>query len=339
MTEYKGLAPGRETIVGVGSALVDILIHGDDAFVNSAGAVKGGMIYVDQTVIEQAMASAASEPHVVPGGSACNTVMGVGQLGGKARFVGKCGAGPMGRMFQADLHRQQVEPVLFGSDSPTGRVLSIITPDAQRSMLTDLGASGELLPEEMEIDCFKDAAIVHIEGYLLFNRELIQAVMTSARAAGAKISLDLASYTVVEASADLLPDLIHQYVDILIANEDEARAYTGLDDEQQALSAMAAQSELAVLKLGARGSCIANGNYRCTIQPYGDGTAIDTTGAGDLWASGFFYGLLNGFPLPASGRLASICGHAVCQEVGANIPDMKWKTIRNSVEEKWQRKD
>ena len=337
MTHYRGIAPEKDTIVGVGSALVDILVHGDDEFVVKAGAVKGGMVYVDKHVIGQTMALAASEPRVVPGGSACNTMMGIGQLGGKARFVGKCGSGPMGRLFRADLRRQHVEPELFESESPTGCVLSIITADAQRSMLTDLGASAELQSDEVTALCFEQAAIVHIEGYLLFNHDLIMGVMASARAAGAKISLDLASYTVVEAARDLLPGLVDEYVDILIANEDEVRAYTGVDNEQEALSVMADQVDLAVLKLGARGSCIACGDYRCDIKPYGDGSAVDTTGAGDLWASGFLFGLSKGFSLPSCGDLGSRCGHAVCQEVGANVPEDKWKTIRNRVEEKWQK--
>jgi sugar/nucleoside kinase (ribokinase family) len=243
----------------------------------------------------------------------------------------------MGRLFREDLQSQRVEPHLFESPSPTGQVISIITPDAQRSMLTDLGASAELKPDEAGGDCFDGAAVVHIEGYLLFNRELIEAVMKAARDAGAKVSLDLASYTVVDSSRDILPGLVDRYVDILIANEDEALAYTGIEDEPDALSAMADQVELAVLKQGVRGSTIAVGDDRVTVDAYGNGSAVDTTGAGDLWAAGFFYGLVNGFSLQGCGSLASRCGHAVCQEVGANVPEAGWNTIRKRVEEKWRK--
>jgi sugar/nucleoside kinase (ribokinase family) len=337
MTHYRGIDSSKSAIVGVGSALMDLLIHEDDPFVGNAGGVKGGMVYVDPVVIDSAVARASGDVRVVPGGSACNTMVGIGQLGGTARFVGKCGAGPMGRLFRDDLLRQHVEPMLFTSTTPTGRVLSIITPDAQRSMLTDLGASAELQPSEAGGPCYDNAAIVHIEGYLLFNQDLIVAVMEAARKAGARISLDLASYTVVEAAGELLHGLVHRYVDILIANEDEALAYTGIDEEQEALARMAAQADVAVLKVGARGSVIGCGNYRCAIAPHGDGSAVDTTGAGDLWASGFFFGLLNGFSLMDSGNLASRCGHAVCQQVGANIPEENWTSIRYRVEEEWRK--
>lgn len=316
---------------------MDILVRGDDAYVERSGGVKGGMVYVDQAVIAKAIDAADTPPTIVPGGSACNTTIGIAQLGGKSRFVGKCGSGPMGRAFRDDLVRQHVAPLLLMSKTFTGRVLSIITPDAQRSMLTDLGASAELSPDDIGAEWFEDAAIVHIEGYLLFNDALITGILKAARDAGACISLDLASYTVVESARATLPELVTRYVDILIANEDEAAAFTGIDDEPAALARMAETVDIAVVKLGARGSLVARGETRVRIAPYGDGTAIDTTGAGDLWASGFLFGLVNGCSLEACGALASRCGHAVCQEIGTNIPDDVWSTLRNQAEALWQK--
>ncbi len=324
-------------VVGVGSALIDILAHEDDDFVARSGGVKGGMTYVGKEVIDRTVEMTTHTPEIVPGGSACNTILGIGQLGGQARFVGKCGNGRMGQLLRSDLKKYQVEPKLFASDSPTGRVLSIITPDAQRSMLTYLGASSEVRPEEIAAVPFGDAAIVHIEGYLLFNRDLILSVLQSAHKAGARISLDLSSFNVVEEAKDILPDLIAQYVDILIANEDESLAYTGFRDEAKALEALSRHVDLAVLKIGARGSRIAYRNQHLSIGAHGDGSAVDTTGAGDLWASGFLYGLVNQMPLAFCGDLGSQCGCAVCQVVGANIPEEKWVTIRNGVEEQWQK--
>ena len=213
--------------MGVGSALIDILAHETDQFITESGAVKGGMTYVDKDAIDHTVGKATLTPTVVPGGSACNTMVGIGRLGGRARFVGKCGNGPMGQLFRTDLAKQNVEPMLFDSDSPTGRVLSIITPDAQRSMLTFLGASAEARPEDIKATHFQNAAIVHIEGYLLFNPDLMLSVLKAAKKAGALVSLDLASFNVVEQSRDTLPALVADYVDILIANEDEARAYAG----------------------------------------------------------------------------------------------------------------
>jgi len=335
MTVYGKIEGSKTLVVGVGSALIDILAHEDDHFVATSGAIKGGMVYVDKPVIDATVQKASRPPVLVPGGSACNTMVGIGQLGGRARFVGKCGNGSMGRLFRDDLHKQHVEPMLFESDSPTGRVLSIITPDAQRSMLTYLGASAEAQPREMTAACFQDAAIVHIEGYLLFNRELFTAIIAAAQEAGALISLDLASFNVVEEAKDVLPELVDQYVDILIANEDEALAYTGIKDEAKALAALAEQVDLAVLKVGARGSMVAYAGNNWVVQAHGDGSAMDTTGAGDLWAAGFLYGLVNRMPLAQCGDLGSRCGHAVCQVVGATIPDEQWITIRSAVEERW----
>ena len=318
----------RQLIVGIGSALVDILIHEDDSFIEKTGAVKGGMTLVDNTWIEQTLALGSGKVTIVAGGSACNTIVGVGQLGGKARFVGKCGTDKWGRQYENDLLQQNVDPALLQADSPTGRVLSIITPDAQRTMFTNLGASAETRPEEVTVGSFADAAIVHVEGYLLFNSELIQAALKAAKGAGALISLDLASFTVVEQSLELLEKLVADYVDILIANEDEARTFTGESEEKRALRALSENADIAVLKVGPRGSHIAHGGETFHIQSMGDGTALDTTGAGDLWAAGFLFGLVNRYGLEKCGRLGSACGYEACQVIGASIPDEGWKRIK-----------
>jgi sugar/nucleoside kinase (ribokinase family) len=318
----------RQLIVGIGSALVDILIHEGDDFLINTGAVKGGMTLVDKETIDRNLALSSGNASIVPGGSACNTIVGIGKLGGTAKFVGKCGQGHMGKLIEADLKNQNVMPMLFRSASPTGRVLSIISPDAQRSMFTFLGASGETRPEEITAKIFKDAAVVHVEGYMLFNPELIQAALSAAKSVGAKISLDLASFTVVNESKELLGQLVDNFVDILIANEDEAKAYTGHSDELLAIEALSAQADVAVLKVGPRGSYISYEGNTVTIDPVGDGYALDTTGAGDMWAAGFLFGLVNGYSLEKCGRLGSACGYEVCQVVGANIPDEGWERIK-----------
>ena len=144
----------KKLIVGFGSALIDILTHEEDDFLEKTGAVKGGMKYVDRDFIEQTLLQTSQTPIIVPGGSACNTAVGIGKLGGTARFVGKSGVGHMARLFETDLKKNNVDPALFKSSSPTGRVLSIITPDAQRSMFTFLGAASEISPDEITENCF-----------------------------------------------------------------------------------------------------------------------------------------------------------------------------------------
>ncbi len=318
----------KKVIVGVGSALVDMLAREEDAFMEKLGVAKGGMNLVESDYIEELVVQIKNPPSVVPGGSACNTAIGVGMLGGQARFVGKLGQDQLGVMFRDELKKNNVEPVLFTSDLPTGRVLSIITPDAQRSMFTYLGAASELHQDELTPACFDHAAIVHVEGYLLFNRELMMATLEAAKSAGAMVSLDLASFNVVEESKDLLNRIIADYIDILIANEDEALAYTGDKDEAKALEALSEEVEIAVLKIGHRGSVVSCKGTHTKIDPLLCPNAIDTTGAGDLWAAGFLFGLVQGFSFEKSGELASACGSHVCQVVGANIPEAGWEQIR-----------
>ena len=321
--------------MGLGSALVDILVNESDDFVRRIGVEKGGMTLVDISAIEDILTQVSTKPAVVPGGSACNTAVGVGRLGGKARFVGKRGDDDLGRFFNHALVERGVDPQLMTSSLPTGRVLSIITPDAQRTMLTYLGASADTQPEEITPAYFADSAVVHIEGYLLFNPDLMLASLKAAKSAGALISLDLASFTVVEQSKSVLDDIIHEYVDILIANEDEAQAYTGFSIETKALERLSRHVDVAALKVGAKGSYIQNSTGVCRIAAIGTGKAVDTTGAGDLWASGFLYGLVSGFTHEMSGALASACGYEVCQVVGADIPDDGWTRIKGKLEAEW----
>ena len=315
-------------IVGLGSALVDIIVPASDHFVGQSGVPKGGMVYFDAETIQQVLDRADNDARVVPGGAACNTIIGVACLGGQTRFLGKRGQDDFGRLFENDLSQHQVDPFLIHAPTPTGRVLSLITPDSQRTMLTYLGASAEMTPAELPDDAFKGAAIALIEGYLVYNRDLFLQALQQARAAGARIALDLASFTVVEENNDFLVGIVTEFVDILLANEDEASVFTGYQDETAALEALAKLSELAVLKLGARGSLVAANGSVYTIEPVQADDVIDTTGAGDLWAAGFLYGLVQGKPLAECGRLASRCGAEVCRVLGATIPDTVWQRIR-----------
>ena len=327
------LQRGKTRIVGLGSALVDMLVNESDEFVRRIGVKKGGMTLVAMPDLETILNQASTKPIVVPGGSACNTAVGIGRLGGQSRFVGKRGDDDTGQFFENALVERGVEPLLMTSSLPTGRVLSIITPDAQRTMITYLGASADTQPEEITQACFTDSAVVHMEGYLLLNPGLMTASLKAAKNAGALVSLDLASFTVVEQSKAILEEMIEQYVDILIANEDEALAYTGFNDDTRALARLARHVKMAVLKVGARGSFIQQEDRVCRIPALGTGTAIDTTGAGDLWASGFLFGLAKGYTHEKCGRLASACGYEVCQVVGADIPAGGWIRIKKIMEE------
>jgi sugar/nucleoside kinase (ribokinase family) len=333
MNPFKAKDSTHNWVVGVGSAIVDILTHEDDDFLARTGALKGGMTLVDKAFIDDTLATSGNRPTYVSGGSACNTIVGIGRLGGKARFVGKCGNGQLGKLFRRDLEKHNVQPQLVASDEPTGRCLSIITPDTQRSMFTYLGASAQTLPEEIKTTHFDGAAVAHVEGYLLHNPDLLEAALAAAKRAGALVSLDLASYNVVAEARETITRLVEKYVDILIANEDEAEAFTGEGDEGKALAALGEKAPLAVLKVGARGSFLIHERQVTAVAPRVGATPVDTTGAGDLWAAGFLFGLVNGHPLQKCGQLGSVCGYEVCQVVGANIPDEGWARVKKSLEE------
>ncbi len=315
-------------ITGIGAVLVDLLVNEDDHFLRTLGKKKGGMTLVDNEEIENIIKKTSDKPVVVPGGAACNTIVGVGQLGGRARFIGSRGDDEHGVLYENQLKKFNVEPVFTVSSLPTGKVLSIITPDAQRSMFTCLGASTELDPGKINKAMFKDTAIAVIEGYLLFNPDLIMAALKSAKSAGASIALDLASFEVVENSMEILKGIVKDYVDILIANEDEAKAYTGLADEAEAIKVLSEDVSMGVLKLGERGSCISAEGRIIMVKPETGRDIVDTTGAGDLWAAGFLFGLANGFSMEKSGEIASACGYEVCRVMGAQIPDDGWNRIK-----------
>ncbi len=319
---------GRKKITGIGSALVDLLLKEDDVFVAALGAEKGGMTLVDHQFIESALARASSTAAVISGGSSCNTIVGVGMLGGAAAFIGQLGDDAFGRVFTDDLRRSSVEPLLFLSSSPTGEVLSVITPDAQRTMFTHLGASTEMDPAVITPDLFADSAIAVVEGYLLYNPDLILATLQAAKAAGARVSLDLASFEVVNAARGLLEEIIRDCVDILIANEDEAEAFCGHRDERKVMSRLLDIAPLGVLKLGEKGSCVCYNDQLFKIKAQTDRPPVDTTGAGDLWAAGFLFGLVNGYSIETCGAIGSACGFEVCQVIGAKIPEAGWKRIK-----------
>jgi len=198
-------------------------------------------------------------------------------------------------------------------------------------MFTYLGASAELDPSGIVPEMFENTAIAVVEGYLLFNPDLMMAALKAAKSAGAMIALDLASFEVVNASKDILETIIQNDVDILIANEDEAFAYTGHRDETAALEHLSRHVTYGVLKLGADGSYVSHNGTTTRIQAHTGKPPVDTTGAGDLWAAGFLFGLAHDLSIEKSGALASACGYEVCQVTGAQIPESGWKRIRQLI--------
>jgi sugar/nucleoside kinase (ribokinase family) len=311
-------------VAGVGAALVDLLVEEEDGFIARLGSEKGGMTLVELDTIDSALKVTSAPVKMVPGGSACNTIVGIGNLGGKARMIGRLGKDALGEAFLDGMLKAGVDHRIRLSDLPTGRVLSVVTPDAQRTMFTFLGASSQLVPEDVTLEDLDGVGMVHLEGYLLFNRPVVEKIISVARQAKAKIVLDLGSYQVVEICRDFLDQIIGS-VDIVLANEDEAKAYTGLG-ESESLEILAGKVETAVVKVGKRGVMVAQGKARHKVEA-NLVKAIDTTGAGDLWASGFLFGLTQGMSLENAARLGCKVGSEVVQVMGAVIPDAGWKRV------------
>lgn len=319
-------------VLGMGAALVDILANVDDAWIAAQGVQKGGMNMVDWPQMEKFLGSLES-PVRVPGGSTCNTMVGIAKLGGRAAFISKVTKDELGDLFQEHLKKSGVESKMGISDVATGCVFSAVTPDAQRSMWTFLGASDFLSSEDFVPALFDDVSLLYAEGYRAFNADCFKKSFALARSLGVETALDFSSFGVVDACRKTFDELFeNKMIDIIIANEDEAFAYAGVKEEA-ALDVLAKKAKVAVVKIGKRGALIAKDGKVTRVQA-GPAKAIDTTGAGDLWASGFIYGYMNGWDMERAGNLGSIVSNEVVQVMGAQIPEEGWDRIKKAAEMK-----
>ena len=311
----------------MGSALIDILIQLDDySMLDVFNLARGSMTLVDAGLSQKILDLTTGLTRTIEtGGSAANTVRGIAQLGGSAAFIGKVCDDRMGHFFRDEFEKLKIIPHLYQSNIPTGKAATLITPDSERTFGTYLGAASELAVADLSPGLFAAYDYLHIEGYLVFNHALIEGALRMAKENGLKISIDMASFNIVKTELDFLRHLIGEYVDIVFANEEEALAYTGLDSREAAIW-MSGQCEIAVVKIGKEGSFVASGDQFLHIKtpPV---KAVDTTGAGDVYASGFLYGLANGFDLDACGKLGSLLASKVIQVHGAKIPDVFWPEI------------
>ncbi|MCF0224086.1 MAG: adenosine kinase [Fibrobacter sp.] len=312
-------------VLGMGAALVDVLANVSDQWIASQGVEKGGMNMVDWPRMEKFL-SALENPVRVPGGSTCNTMVGISKLGGRAAFISKVCDDELGRLFQEHLKNSGVESRMGISSVATGCVFSAVTPDAQRSMWTYLGASDFLSSEDFVPALFDDVALLYAEGYRAFNGDCFKKSFTLARSLGVETALDFSSFGVVDACRNTFDELFEKkMIDIIIANEDEAFAYSGVKEEA-ALEVLAQKAKVAVVKIGKRGALISRDGVVTRVEA-GPAKAVDTTGAGDLWASGFIYGYMNGWDMQRAGNLGSVVSNEVVQVMGAQIPEEGWKRI------------
>jgi sugar/nucleoside kinase (ribokinase family) len=308
-------------VVGIGNALVDVLSHESEDFLRRHGLAKGTMHLVDEDRA-RALYAAMGPGIEISGGSAANTVVGVAAFGGRAHYVGKVRDDQLGEVFSHDLRSVGVgyaTPAATSGPS-TGRCLIVVTPDAQRTMSTYLGASSRLGGTDIDKPVIERARIVYLEGYLFDPPEAQEAFRTAAaiaHAAGRKVALTLSDPFCVDRHRAAFLELVEHHVDVLFANEAEICALYRTTEFEAAAARVRTHCEVAALTRSERGSVVigADGAHVVAAEPV-DGV-VDTTGAGDLYAAGFMVGLSRGLPLPMCGRLGAVAAAEVISHVGA----------------------
>lgn len=316
-------------VLGVGSPIVDSLAFVDDEFLEKIDGEKGGMELVDETYLGDLLNKLDDPPVKHSGGAAANTVFALSRLGVSSAFLGMLGTDEDAEFYKNEYAKIGGNGSRFKTTkkAPTGQCVSLITPDSERTLRTHLGAAASFAPEVISDEDFLDVRHVHIEGYLLFKPELMLAALRGAKKAHCTVSFDFGSFEVVKAARDILPEILHHYIDIVFANEEEAAAYHGNGNYLEALNRIGDVAEVAVLKLGSKGSRIKQNGRAETIKPIRVENPIDTTGAGDYFAAGFLYGYLNGYPLAECGKMGSILGGEVIRHVGTHLPSETWTKI------------
>ncbi len=331
-------------ILSIGNALLDQLVRTpDETLIRQFGLEKGGMTLI-QTATVQKLQQAIQQYEVVAasGGSAANTAYGLARLGVGTGFIGSVGDDAMGRQFEADLRSYGVVPYLKKCADETGHCLSVITPDAERTMGTYLGAAGLIDPEDLRPELFEACDNIYFEGYLISVTETVACMKDLAGRFGKGIMMDLASYTVVEHYFEAFRQIIEEgCCSLLLANEDEARVYArkaglAVTDEAwmgQLLETWGRQVETAVIKLGPRGSLVCHHGTVRRVDVFPAMNRVDTTGAGDLYAAGFIYGMSEGCAPEMCGYIGSIVSAHMIEHVGAKMPEKVWEQIRREIAE------
>jgi sugar/nucleoside kinase (ribokinase family) len=307
-------------VLGIGNALVDVLSTEDDGFIATHDLVKGSMTLIDTDRAEE-LYGAMGDKTEMSGGSAANTLSGVASFGGRAAYTGRVKDDGLGKAFAHDLNSLGVHfssPKAADGD-PTGRCMIIVTPDGERTMNTYLGASATLCADHLDTDLISRSSVTFLEGYLFDRDEAKEAFRKAAAAAhgaGRKVSLTLSDSFCVDRHRDDFLALVDDGVDILFANEDEITKLYGVDTFEEGVEAVRGRCEIAAITRGREGSVVVTDDETVTVAAHQVPKRVDTTGAGDLYAAGFLYGLTAGRSLEDCGKLGSIAAAAVIGHIG-----------------------
>ena len=323
-----------KSILGIGNALTDILaLLEDDSLLREYHLPKGSMQHVDKETGNKIWSSIRRMGvQYVAGGSAGNTITGTAVFGMPSGFIGKVGDAELGSLYKSDQERNGIKSMLLKGVEASGRAMVFVTaPNAERTFAVYLGAALELAPEDLKPEYFEGYDYFHIEGYLVQNQQLLRRAVELAKEAGCYISIDLASYNVVESNEAFLHDIVENYVNIVFANESEAEAFTH-KQPREAANEIAKICDIAVVKVGKDGSMICTGQEFHYINAR-EAKAIDATGAGDLYAAGFLYGHSLGLPLNVCGEIGAIISAKVVEVIGPKIDIPRWKDAKQQIRE------
>ena len=321
-------------VIGIGNALTDMLVNlKTDCVLSRFKLAKGSMSLVDTKLQTEISKSVAGLPYSLSlGGSAGNTIRAMAQLGCSVGFIGKVGRDTTGDFFEQALENLGIRPFVFRGTERSGKCVSLISPDGERTMVTHLGAALELRAAEIEPAVFDGFDCLYVEGYLVQDHELILGAVKTAKQCGLKVAVDLASFNVVAENLSFLRNLVTTYVDIVFANEDEAKAFTGEAEPLNALQAISEICELAVVKVGMKGALIKQGGEVVHVGIMAAAKRVDTTGAGDFYAAGFLAGLCDGLSLRQCGTIGAITAGKVIEVVGTTFGEEAWADIHRVVD-------
>ena len=315
------MTAAQRDVVGIGNAIVDVLVETDDAFLAEQGLTKGAMRLIEADEAERLYEKLAAG-HECSGGSAANTVVGVASLGGSAAYIGKVRDDLLGRVFRRDIRAAGVTfETPDATDGPaTARCLVLVTPDAQRTMNTFLGASATLAPDDVDEAVVAGAAVTYLEGYLWDPPAAKQAFLRAAalaHGAGRQVALSLSDAFCVDRHREEFRELVRDHVDLVFANEDEVVSLYRARDFDEALSRLQEECETAAVTRGAKGSVVLVDGRRIDIEAEPVRRVVDTTGAGDLYAAGFLFGWTRGRDPRECAQIGGLAAAEVISHVGA----------------------
>lgn len=321
-------------IIGLGNALVDVLVKvDDDNILTSIDLPKGSMQLIDSKKFQEInKIFSKMNPSIATGGSAANTIKALATLGAPVGFIGKIGKDSYGEFFEMTFNDRGIKSHLMYDDNIASGVAStFISADGERTFGTHLGAASNLNENDIKESDYSDYQILYIEGYLVQNHDLILKAVKLAKELNLKVCIDLASYNIVAEDLDFFHFLVENYVDIVFANEEEAFAFSKTNDSLEALKYIATMCEIAVVKVGSQGSYVMNeGNiYHVDARP--NCKVVDTTGAGDYFAAGFLYGYINNYDFEKCAKLGSLLSGYVIEVIGTTLFRDTWDKIKEEI--------